>query len=91
MGDMGEVRQLPAGRALFADARGVGMRVTWHLERGIVNLSIWREGRCVETFWLPVHDVARLVGFLVDGLAGAAAVGDERSDAGAGAATLQPG
>jgi hypothetical protein len=65
---VGEVRQLPAGRALFVDERGVGLRATWHLERGIVNLSIWREDRCVETFWLPVADVGRLVSFLVGGL-----------------------
>ena len=65
---MGEVRQLPVGRALFVDERGVGLRATWHPERGIVNLSIWREDRCVETFWLPVADVGRLVSFLVGGL-----------------------
>ena len=54
---MGEVRQLPVGRALFVDERGLGLRATWHPERGIVNLSVWREDRCMETFWLPVADV----------------------------------
>ena len=65
---VGEVRQLPAARALFVDERGMGLRATWHPERGIVNLSLWRDDRCVETFWLPVADVGRLVSFLVSGL-----------------------
>jgi hypothetical protein len=70
---VGEVRRLPAARALFVDERGMGLRATWHPERGIVNLSLWRDDRCVETFWLPVADAGRLVSFLVDGLADAAA------------------
>ncbi len=68
---VGEVHQFPAGRALFVDPRGMGLRATWHLERGIVNLSIWRNDRCVETFWLAVDDAARMVRFLVDGMAAA--------------------
>lgn len=71
---MGEVRQLPVGRALFVDERGMGLRATWHPERGIVNLSVWREDRCVETFWLSVADAGRLATFLVAGLADAAAL-----------------
>ena len=69
---MGEVRQLPVGRALFVDERGVGLRATWHPERGIVNLSVWRDDRCVETFWLSLADAGRLASFLVTGLADAA-------------------
>ena len=69
---MGEVRQLPVGRALFVDERGLGLRATWHPERGIVNLSVWREDRCVETFWLSMADAGRLATFLVGGLADAA-------------------
>jgi hypothetical protein len=53
---------------LALDDQGIGLRATWHLERGFVNLSLWREDRCVETFHLSVGDSARLVGFLVDGL-----------------------
>jgi len=68
---VGEVHQFPAGRALFVDPRGVGLRATWHLERGLVNLSIWRDDRCVETFRLSVDDAARMVRFLVDGMAAA--------------------
>ena len=76
---MGEIRQLPAGRALFVDERGVGRRATWHPERGIVNFSVWREDRCVETFWLSMADAGRLASFLVTGLAEAAtaASGDD--------------
>ncbi len=66
-----EVRRLPVGRVLFMDERGVGLRATWHLDRGIVNFSVWREDVCVETFWMEVADSARLVQFLVDGLADA--------------------
>jgi hypothetical protein len=68
---VGEVHQLPAGRALFVDERGTGLRATWHAERGFVNLSVWRDDRCVETFHLPVAEVGRLATFLVGGLADA--------------------
>ena len=70
---MGEVHQLPVGRALFVDERGMGLRATWHLDRGIVNLSVWRDDRCVETFWLSVTDAGNLVQFLVGGLTEATA------------------
>ena len=90
MPPVGEVRQLPVGRALFVDERGLGLRATWHPERGIVNLSVWREDRCVETFWLSMADAGRLAAFLVEGLADAATaaqpvedVTDERPAAGA--------
>ena len=73
MGQLGEVVDLPVGRVLFADEQGVGLRATWHLERGVVNLSVWRETRCVETFRLTVGDAARLAGFLVEGLGEATA------------------
>jgi hypothetical protein len=69
MPSVGEVRRLPAGRALFVDERGMGLRATWHPERGIVNLSVWRDDRCVETFWLSMADAGRLASFLVTGLA----------------------
>jgi len=84
---MGEVRQLPVGRALFVDERGLGLRATWHPERGIVNLSVWRDDRCVETFRLSLADAGRLATFLVAGLAEAATasaadVTEERPSAG---------
>ena len=64
--------ELPIGTLLAIDERDVGLRVTWRLEHGFVNLSIWREDRCVETFHLSPTDAARLVSFVVEGLAGLA-------------------
>lgn len=64
-----EVRHLPAGRILALDERGIGLRCTWHLERGFINLSLWRDDTCVETFHLAPADAADLVSFLVTGLA----------------------
>ena len=73
------MHELSAARAFFADVRGRGLRLTWHPERGLVNLSLWRDDQCVETFWLPLADVPELVGFLVDGLGQAAVTPVERS------------
>jgi hypothetical protein len=67
------VQQLPVGRLLLLDERGVGMRASWHLDRGFANLSTWRGDRCQETFHLSVADAAALIDFLADGLAEAAA------------------
>jgi len=47
----------------------VGLRATWRVERGFVNLSLWRRDMCVETFHLTPVEASRLVAFLVDGLA----------------------
>src|SRR3954451_22688635 len=69
-----EVRHLPVGRILAIDERGIGMRCTWHLERGFINLSLWRDDTCVETFHLTPADAANLVSFLASGLADATAV-----------------
>lgn len=64
--------RLPAHRRhLAVDERGVGLRITWHLDRGILNLSLWREDRCVETFHLTPAEAGRLVGFVATGLADA--------------------
>ncbi|MDT7549323.1 MAG: hypothetical protein QOE84_1717 [Actinomycetota bacterium] len=62
----------------FADVRtgdGAGeraLRVSWHLDRGCVVLSTWRDGGCVATTRLSPDDAARLIGVLADGLAAAA-------------------
>ena len=61
----------PPTRHLALDERGVGLRATWHLERGFVNVSLWRDDHCVETFHLTPPEAGRLVGFLVDGMAAA--------------------
>ena len=72
---MGEAQvvDLPVGRVMFLDEQGRGLRATWHLDRGFVNLSVWHDDHCSETFRLTVGDTARLVGFLVDGLSDATA------------------
>jgi hypothetical protein len=56
-------------RHLAIDERGIGLRATWRLEHGSVNLSLWRHDRCVETFRLTPAEASRLIGFLVEGLA----------------------
>ena len=67
--EQGRVHHLPVGRELFVDERGLGLRATWHLDHGFVNVSLWRDDVCSETFHLSVTDAGRLVGFLADGLA----------------------
>lgn len=54
----------PPRRAVFADARGHGLRATWHAERDEVVLSLWRDDVCTGTFRLPGSEVARLAEFL---------------------------
>ena len=56
-------------RHLAVDERGIGLRATWRLEHGFVNLSLWRHDVCVEVFRLTPAEASRLVGFLVEGLA----------------------
>ena len=63
---MAEVRQVRPGRALFVDDRGHGLQATWHASQGFVNLSLWRDDRCVETFRLSAAEAARLVDFLAE-------------------------
>jgi len=62
------------------DDRGHGLQATWHASRGFVNLSLWRDDTCVETFRMSAAEAARLVEFLADGLAG----GDGLPDASVG-------
>lgn len=59
-------------RHLASDERGVGLRATWRPNLGFVNLSLWRNQRCVETFHLTPVEAAKLVGFLVNSLASVA-------------------
>ncbi len=65
------VYELPTGRALFSDSEGRVLRATWHLDRGLVNLSVWHDDRCTETFRLSLGDAAQFVAFLVGGLSDA--------------------
>lgn len=66
-----EVYELPVGRVLFNDDQGRVLRATWHLDRGFVNLSVWNDDRCTETFRLSLSNSAQLVGFLAEGLSDA--------------------
>lgn len=72
--DSAAVHHLPVHPRHFAlDERGVGLRATWHEEHGFVNLSLWSDDRCVQTFHLTPVEAGRLVGFLAGVLAGAVA------------------
>jgi hypothetical protein len=70
----GAAYELPVGRHLAVDERGIGLRATWRLDHGFINLSLWRDGQCVETFHLTPAAAAELVGFLAKGLADATTV-----------------
>ena len=63
-----EVYELPAGRVLFSDEQGRVLRATWHLEHRLVNLSVWNNDRCTETFRLSLSDAAQFIAFLVEGM-----------------------
>ena len=65
------VYELPTGRVLFSDTEGRVLRATWHLDRGLVNLSVWNDDRCTETFRLSLADAAQFVAFLVEGFSDA--------------------
>jgi hypothetical protein len=53
------------------DARGGGraVRVSTHLESGLLNLSLWRDDTCVGTARLRPDEAATLITGLTDGLA----------------------
>jgi len=57
------------GRFLAVDEQGIGLRATWRPALGFVNLSLWRQEECVETFHLTPQELSALVGFLVSRLA----------------------
>lgn len=58
----------------FADERGIErrLRVSWHPERKLFVLSVWQGDACSATFRLPLGEVPRLLGALLDGLGEAA-------------------
>jgi hypothetical protein len=67
---VGELHHLPlSGREFFIADDGSVLRTTWHVDRDLVNLSVWRGDRCTETFQLARADAARLIAHLADGLA----------------------
>ncbi len=52
-----------------SDERGTGLQATWRPDHGFINLSLWRSGRCVETFHLTPGQASALVGFVAHSLA----------------------
>lgn len=57
------------GRHIALDERGVGLRATWRPAHGFINVSLWRDDRCVETFHLVPEAASDLVAFLARALA----------------------
>jgi hypothetical protein len=57
------------------DLRGDGraVRVSTHVESGLINVSMWRDDACVGSARLLPTEAASLVAALSDGLAGLAA------------------
>jgi hypothetical protein len=49
------------------------LRATWHLDEGLVVLSVWRGSSCVATSRLAPDEAARLASVLLEGLAALAA------------------
>ena len=63
-----EVYELPTGHVLFSNKQGRVLRATWHLDQRLVNLSVWNNDRCTETFRLSLGDAAQFIAFLVEGM-----------------------
>lgn len=55
----------------MVDDEGRGLRATWRPDRGFINLSVWRDQRCVETFHLTPADAGQLIGFMAGALTAA--------------------
>lgn len=68
---MATVRRLPTRSEVFIDARSGerALRVTHHLDEGVLVLSIWHGGTCAATIQLPIEEAPRLVTLLATGLA----------------------
>jgi hypothetical protein len=68
---MSTVVQLPVRGQWAWDLRGEGraVRISAHVEAGLVNLSVWRHDTCVGTVRLLPSEVANLVTGLSEGLA----------------------
>jgi hypothetical protein len=68
---MSTVVRLPVRGQWAWDVRGEGraVRISAHVESGLVNLSVWRHDTCVGTVRLLPSEVANLVTGLSEGLA----------------------
>jgi hypothetical protein len=67
---MAKARPLPETGSIFLDARGGdrALRVSWHLDKGLVVLSLWRENVCAGSFRMAVDDVPEMIASLRAGL-----------------------
>jgi hypothetical protein len=67
---MGDVAALPLGRSVaLPDVRGDrALQVTWHDDRGVVVVSLWRDGRCAGTVRLDPAEAAAMIAALAEGL-----------------------
>jgi hypothetical protein len=67
---MASARPLPATGEIFLDARGGdrALRVSWHHEKELVVLSLWRDNVCSGSFRLAVDEVPGLIALLREGL-----------------------
>lgn len=61
----------PLGRYVALDDQGKALRATWRPAHGFVNLSLWRDDTCIETFHLTTKDASGFVAFLVSAFAAA--------------------
>ena len=68
---MAEIAEMPRRREFFLDEAGVGKRVTWHEDRQLFVLSLWRDDVCVEAMRLDPDDAARLASMVTTSLASA--------------------
>ncbi len=61
---------LPETGAIFLDARGAerAMRVSWHSEKDLIVLSLWRDNVCTGSFRLGLPEAAQLMQVLQTGL-----------------------
>lgn len=78
MGSRVQNDSTPLERHFVVDDEGRGLRATWRPDRGFVNLSMWRDQRCVETFHLTPSDAGQLIGFLAGALTAAVPMPPER-------------
>jgi hypothetical protein len=64
------LQRAPSTGSIFRDLRGDGrlLRATWHQERQVVVLSLWRDNVCVSTFRLAADEVPDLIALLCHGL-----------------------
>lgn len=73
MGSRVQQDSTPLERHFVVDDERRGLRATWRPNRGFVNVSIWRDQSCVETFHLTPSDAGQLIGFLAGALTAAVA------------------